>query len=224
MLGLAWHDPARGEQLSAVWLGDVPQVPEPIDFGAVGGHVPLPDIPDDIPLRDGTAAVHLPGIPDDIPLRDRPTVVLLRRPAASPGSSDGAPLALRVELLTQDHWLVTWWAGPGWLAASVVGPEGPRDALVFAAEDFSLPGLATPLAGSMRPIPQPIDIFARDFRDGVDGSIMLAWWSAPGELSFVEVALAGPVLPVETLTHPGPAERPQSLVREAERILRERHR
>lgn len=51
----------------------------------------------------------------------------------------------------------------------------------------------------------------------------LSWWSAPRELSFVELDENGPALPVERLTAERGPERPEKLVREAIRIVRERH-
>jgi hypothetical protein len=52
---------------------------------------------------------------------------------------------------------------------------------------------------------------------------MLTWWAARGELRFVEIDEDGPVLPVETLTHAGRADRPNSLLQRARRIVSERH-
>lgn len=53
-------------------------------------------------------------------------------------------------------------------------------------------------------------------------AFVLTWWSGPRELSFVELGEAGPSLPVETLTAQRGPERPEGLVRQALRLVRQR--
>ena len=48
---------------------------------------------------------------------------------------------------------------------------------------------------------------------------MLAWWTGPTELQFVELTSAGPALPIETLRGAGGAIRSPALVSEARRIV-----
>jgi hypothetical protein len=96
--------------------------------------------------------------------------------------------------------------------APAVGPP-PVDGR-FAASTWA-GAVATQLAA--------LDLVIWELEAGWTDSVVLTWWSAPRELSFVELAEDGPVLPVETLPAEHGPEHPHRLVHEAIRIVEDRH-
>jgi hypothetical protein len=78
----------------------------------------------------------------------------------------------------------------------------------------TLPGIAAHVAG--------MDLRVSELRGASGKQVVLTWWSGPRELSFVELADDGPVLPVETLSSDHGPVRPQRLVQEAIRLVSER--